>query len=487
MASEESDSVKVRTARTIKWNTIDRVFSQVAYAVVGVVLANLLSQEDFGLVGVLLIFQAFAIILTDSGFGAALLRKKNPTAQDYSTVFWFNLVVSILIYAILWICAPLIAERFHDGRLTDMAKVMFTAFVINGLSIVQTNQMMKRMDARPIAIADITGLCVSGIAGICLALKGAGAWSIVWQTVILAIVKTGMLWVGGGWRPQTGIHPESLREIWPIGASVLTSSMLNTLSLQLYNIVIGAYYKTLTSLGIYTQADKWSKMGSASISQILTASFVPLLAGVQDDAKAFRRYITRIDRFTAFILFPALGGMAAIGDPLFHTLFGDKWDAAIPLFQILCLRGIFVVLTSLHNNYLLSLGRKGSLIAVEVIKDGLMIVAILCTVWSRSLDLIVWGQFWASALTYVIVAVITSRATGYSLLQMLKNLAPFIMVAGAMWAAVWGVGHLRTFPLLRLAIEISTGAAVYFLICALLGLPELKEAFAYTTGRFRKK
>ena len=131
MASEESDSVKVRTAHTIKWNTIDRVFSQVAYAVVGVVLANLLSQEDFGLVGVLLIFQAFAIILTDSGFGAALLRKKNPTAQDYSTVFWFNLVVSILIYAILWICAPLIAERFHDGRLTDMAKVMFTAFVIN--------------------------------------------------------------------------------------------------------------------------------------------------------------------------------------------------------------------------------------------------------------------------------------------------------------------------------------------------------------------
>lgn len=478
--------MKLRTARTIKWNTIDRVASQVVYALVGVVLANLLSQDDFGLVGVLLIFQAFALILTDSGFGAALLRKKDPTEADYSTVFWFNLAVSIFLYVALWICAPLIARWFHDTRLIAMSKVMFTAFVINGLGIVQTNKMMKRMEVRPIAIADVTGLCISGVAGVWIALSGGGAWALVWQTVILAAVKTTMLWGAGKWRPHTGIHIDSLRQIWRIGVSVLTSSMLNTICLQLYNIVIGAYYKTLSSLGVYTQADKWSKMGSASISQILTASFVPLLAAAQDDAATFRRYMTRIDRFTAFILLPALCGMAITGEPLFHTLFGHKWDAAIPLFQILCIRGIFVVITSLHNNYLLSLGKARDLIIVETVKDVLMVGAILSTVWFDSLLLLVWGQLAASVLTFIIVTFITARATGYHSFSMLRDFSPFMIITICMCVAAYALGHLSDIPLLRLMIEITGGLAIYLMAARVLRLPELDEASSYLLGRFRR-
>lgn len=140
-------SLKLRTARTLKWNTIDRVASQVLYAVIGVVLANVLGKEDFGLVGVLLVFQAFAILFVDSGFGAALLQKKEPTQKDYSTVFWFNLGVSVAVYMILWFCAPVIADIFQgDKRLIPLSKLMFTAFIINGLAIVQTNRLMKKMD-----------------------------------------------------------------------------------------------------------------------------------------------------------------------------------------------------------------------------------------------------------------------------------------------------------------------------------------------------
>ncbi len=479
--------MKLRTARTIKWNTIDRVASQIVYALVGVVLANILSQEDFGLVGVLLIFQAFATILTDSGFGAALLRKKNPTDADYSTVFWFNLAVSLLLYCLLWACTPLIAKAFHDSRLIPLSKVMFLAFIINGLAIVQTNKLMKQMNVRPLAIANTIALILSGAAGIAIALAGGGAWAIVWQTVLLAVLKTAIIWIQAKWRPALEFRIASLREIWGVGASVLSSSMLNTLCLQLYNIVIGAYYKTLSALGIYTQADKWSKMGSASISQILTASFVPLLAQAQDDTPTFHRYLKKIDRFTAFILMPALGGMAAIGAPLFHTLFGSKWDAAIPLFQILCIRGIFVVITSLHTNYLLALGKSRLLIITEAIKDTLMIIAILCTVWYDSLELLVWGQFAASALTLLIVAAITARATGYPLHSMLRDFLPYTLIAALMCGICLLLGSLiPALPLVSLMAQLTGGFAIYHLLCHLLHLPELPEATTYLLGRFRR-
>ena len=160
-------SLKLKTARTLKWNTVDKLASQVLYGVVGVVLANVLSQEDFGLVGALLVFQAFAIIFADSGFGAALLRDKNPTEEDYSTVFWFNLSVSVAIYLVLLACGPLIARIFQDDvRLIPLSRVMFLTFVLNALAIVQTNRLMKRMDVRMLAISNV----VAQIAGVGLEL-----------------------------------------------------------------------------------------------------------------------------------------------------------------------------------------------------------------------------------------------------------------------------------------------------------------------------
>lgn len=478
--------MKLRTARTLKWNTIDRVASQLVYALVGVVLANELSEEDFGLVGVLLIFQAFATILTDSGFGAALLRKKQATEADYSTVFWFNLLVSLGLYVILWLGAPIIAEIFHDQRLIPLSKVMFVAFVVNGLAIVQTNILMKQMNVRPLAIANTIALIVSGGVGIWIALAGGGAWALVWQTVTLAIIKTSLLWIWGKWRPRTWMHRESLSGIWKVGMGVLSSSMLNTIFLQLYNIAIGAWYTSLSILGIYTQADKWSKMGSASISQILTASFVPLLASVQDNEKNFRQYVTKINRFTAFILFPALGGLAAVGEPLFHTLFGNKWDAAIPLFQLLSLRGIFVVITSLHNNYLLALGKVKEMVTIEVTKDVMMGIALLSTIWFGSLELLVIGQFAASFLTFIIVSFITARATHYTVLQMLRDFLPSVVISVLTIAVALLLGQLGAMPILRLMIELTAGLATYIIIARLCRLSELQESVSYLLGRFRR-
>lgn len=474
--------LKSKTAKTLKWNALDRVATQVLYALSGVVLANLLSKEDFGLVGVLAVFQAFAILFVDSGFGSALLQKKSPNNDDYSTVFWFNLAVSIGVYILLFFLAPAIADFFDDARLVAMSRVMFLTFVLTGLGIVQTNRLMKRMDVRQIAIADLVALSVSGCLGVALAIAGFGAWAIVWQSVSLAAIKSGWLWLTGHWIPKLVFSRVSMRDVRNIGVSVFVSQFFNTLFLNVYQFVIGKWY-SLSQLGCYTQADKWSKMGSASLSQILMSSFVPVLSGVQDNPDTFRRYMQRMDRFTALLTFPSLLCLAACGNSLFHFLFGTKWDVAIPLFQILCIRGAGTVFISLYSNFMMSLGHGRQLVVVEVVKDVTTATVLLATVFTMSLEALVWGQLVATVATWIVAGVITSRVSGYNLRYLFSDLLPFV------FASVLAVTAILILPLpegdisntlsltslASLVMQLFAGAVVAVLALAAMKIPELKE------------
>ncbi len=489
-----NSELKSRTANTLKWNSIDRVATQVLYGLSGIVLADLLSKEDFGLVGVLGVFQAFAILFVDSGFGSALLQKKEPNEDDYSTVFWFNLGVSVIIYALLFICAPLIANFFNAPQLTSLSRVMFLTFVLTGLGIVQTNRMMKRMDVKQIAIADLFALSVSACLGIALAYAGFGAWAIVWQSVALAALKSGWLWMTGNWTPKAVFSGRSLRDIRNIGVSVFISQFFNTLFLNIYPFVIGKWY-SLSKLGSYNQADKWSKMGSASLSQILTSSFVPLLAKMQDDIATYHRYMQRIDRFTALLTFTALTIVAACGGSIFHFLFGTKWDEAIPLFQILCIRGIGTVFISLYSNFMMALGHGRQIVVVEVVKDISTIVALLATVFTMSLEIIVWGQLAATATTWIVASIIATRSTGYRMRQFASDILPFAFAATVAALAIWLVpipgGNIMrplNLPSLgALCIQGLAGFAAALLTLTLLRVPELKEAYGIIVNRFAKR
>ena len=254
-------SLKTRTARTIKWNVIDRVASQVLYAITGVVLARLLTTEEFGLVGAILVFQAFASLLVDSGFSYALIQRKNPSQTDYSTVLWFNMAVAGALYVILYFCAPLIADCFQgDRRLIPLSRVMFLSFIINASAIVQTNRLMKRMDVKMVAISNSIGLGVAAGVGIALAVGGFGAWAIVWQTITLGAVKSAVLWTAERWRPTFVFSWAALRSYFGVGSRMMATSFLNTLFLNIYSFFIG-HRAGLAPLGYYSQSDKWSKMG----------------------------------------------------------------------------------------------------------------------------------------------------------------------------------------------------------------------------------
>ena len=463
--------LKQLTARSVKWNLIDKVSQQALYLITGVVLANLLTQEDFGLVGAVLVFQAFASLLVDSGFSYALLQRKNPTRTDYSTVLWFNLAVAAVLYVVLFFCAPLIAGVFqHDERLVPLSRVMFLSFILNASAIVQTNRFMKEMNVRPVAAANSLGLFAGAVAGIWLAVSGAGAWAIVWQTITLAAV----------------------RGFFAVGSGMMATSFLNTVFQNIYSFFIG-FRAGLAPLGYYTQADKWSKMGITTISQTLTSAFLPTLSQVQDDCERFARVSAKMNRSTSYLLFPCMGFLLVMATPLFHALFGEKWDFSIPLFQILLLRGVFTVLTAGYNNFAIARARTRLVFRMELLRDGAALLFLAVTypwiadsyetdlVWG--IKILLWGQLLASGLTWLALLRATAPVARRPMLSLLADSLPYLLLTLVCMAPMWGITLAVANPWLQLLLQGVCGAVIYIGACRLSGSAIQRDLLQYLRGK----
>ena len=423
--------------------------------------------------------------MVDGGFAYALLQRKENSRLDYSTVLWFNIGMSLLVYAVLFMAAPWIATLFqHDARIVPISRVLFLSLILNAAVIVQVNQLVKAMNVKMVAISNSIGLLLGGATGIWMALSGYGAWAIVGQTLVLGVTKALILWTTSRWMPMFRFSWNSLKSYFGIGSRMMLTSFLNTLFLNIYSFFIG-HKSGLISLGYYTQSDKWSKMGIASLSQVLTSTFLPTLAAVQDDAERFRRIASKINRFTAYLLFPAMLGLMALATPIFHALFGAKWDPSILLFQILLFRGIFVVLNSLWNNYLLALGHARSIMWLEVLRDGIALLALWITwpymTYTTSTDpvagvaIMLLGQLVATFITWIATLILTLRATHTSLLTYLRDLMPYAVIAGLLSAGAWVLTFLPIGPWTQLAVAVPSAVGLWILVNSLLDSKIQKE------------
>lgn len=455
----------------MKWNIIDRLSTQILYAVTGIVLAREVSQEEFGLVGALLVFQAFASLLVDSGFFSALLQYKKPSRLDYSTVLWFNLGISGVLYLILFLAAPLIADCFQgDTRLIPLSRVMFLCLILNSAGIVQANILIKNMEVKMLAVSNALGIFVGAIVGIWLAVNGFGAWAIVWQSVIVVATKAIILWTSSDWRPLWRFSWHSLHSLAGLGSKMLFTSFLNTLFQKIYALIIGNRV-SLTALGYYTQSDKWSNIGITSLSQVFSSSFVPPLSAVQDQPALFIAMVSKMNRFTAYVLFPLMFGLMAMATPLFHTLFGQKWDPSIILFQILILRGIFTVLNSLYTNYLLALGHGSAIMKLEIVRDTAAIIALAVTFPFMNLstpdqpvlgiEILLYGQLAASFVTWIASLAATIRLTGVGLRQFITDMIPYIAQTLLIIPVMLYAGSLCNASWLKLCVEITVALGLY--------------------------
>ena len=491
-----SGNLKLTVARTLKWNVIDRLSSQLLYAVTGVVLARELSDTEFGLVGAIMVFQMFAERFIESGFASALLQRKSPTRLDYSTVLWFNLFMAVTLYIILFLLAPWIADIFQKNEsLIPLSRVMFLTFIMNSLSIVQSNRLIKRMETRLVAVSNSIGLTAGAVVGIYLAVSGYGAWALVWQAMTVAVVKTAILWFSSGWTPLMAFSYHALKSFFKIGAVVMLTSLLNTAFQSIGSFLIGSKVN-IGSLGYYTQADKWSKMAVVSISQIFASSFIPLLSSVQDDPERYARMCGKVHRFAAYLLFPGMCLLAVMATPIFHTLFETKWDLAIILFQLMVIRGIFFTLSNLYGNFILSVARSRRLVANEVIRGTATIIAIVFTLpyiaTSTSdnpihgVEIFVWGQLAATVVTWFVSLLLVIRISDRTLFSYIGDMLPYIIITGMSLIPCIMLLDAPIHPLLICILQASVFIAIYIGTNAMLKSRIQADVLSYLLGRFRR-
>lgn len=493
---QPGENMKGRVASTLKWNVIDKIATQVLYAVTGIILARVLDQADFGLIGAILVFQSFATLFIDSGFSYALIQRKRPTHEDYSTIFWFNLLTATAVYIVLFFCSPWIADLFQgDERLIPLGRVMFLTFILNAAAIVQTNRRIKMMNVKMVTVSNSAGLIAGAVAGIYLALTGAGAWALVWQAVVNAGVKTALLWFSDSWRPAMRMKLSVLRSFFKVGSGVLGASFLNILFQNIYSFFIGNR-AGIVPLGYYTQADKWSKMGVSSLSAIFTQTFLPMLSEYQDHPEKYAATTSRINRLAAYAVFPSFALLIVTATPIFHALFGTKWDPSIILFQLLLIRGIFTIITALYHNYVLSLGRSRLMIVSEIIRDGTAVIAIIATLpyialsspenLTQGITIFLWGQVIASVIAWAVMMIIAARVSWSNPWRYLYDLLPYAAISLLTAMGLWWLRDLIANPWLQIAAVSIAGAAIYIAINRMLGSKIQAEAFAFLRSRFRK-
>lgn len=459
----QEPSLKDKTIKGVSWSAADAFLGQGVTFLVGLVLARLLSPEEYGLIGIVTIFTTIMLGIVDSGFSNALIRKKEVSDEDYSTLFFFNLAVSVVMYGLLFICAPWIARFFERSQLVDLVRVMGLLLILQALSIVQSTILSRRIDFKTKTKASFVSAVSSGVIGIVLALLGFGVWSLVAQQLSRQLIYSICLWILNHWRPKLICNPNSLRYMWGFGWKLLLSGLLNNIWNELYQIVVGKFYSPAT-LGQYTRSKEYAKIFSSNFTVIIQRVSYPVLAQVQDDEKRMISAYRRIIKITMFISVVVLFFMGAVAEPLVYCLIGPQWHTAATFLPWICISMSLYPLHAINLNMLQVQGRTDVFLYLEIIKK---IIAILPLCLGIFVD-IYWmlvGTIFTGIISFFLNSYYVGKSLGYTSFMQLKDVAPSYGVATIISLSVFFLKYLPLSYWIVLPLQVITGIGVFFVVC----------------------
>lgn len=453
-------TLKDKTANGLLWGGVSNGLQQLLNLFFGIFLARLLDSSEYGLVGMLAIFSGIAGTVQDCGFPAALINKINLKHEDCNAVFWFNTFISIVFYSLFFFFAPLIADFFGHEELTILARVVFLGFVISGTSIVHNALLYKEMRMKQMAKINITSLACSGIVGVTLAFIGVSYWSLVGQTLAYITCISTLRWHYCRWRPTLNINMRPLRPLFSFSVKLLLTNIVNQVNNNIFSAILGRHY-TPADVGYYTQGNKWDDMGAQTINGMSGSIAQPAFAEVgRNDHERLRRVLRSLLRFTAFISFPALFGLALIANELIVITIGTKWLPAVALLVVLCLKGAVLPINNVYNQLAVSLGRSDVVFWCNIIFGAAQIgmaflmfrFGILWMVRSYSAGFVVMMIVWQ---------VIAKRLIGFSHCDAIRCIAPYTAVALAVMVATYYITLPISNVVLLLLLKIIVAAALY--------------------------
>lgn len=466
-------SLKDKTVKGVVWSSIDRFTSQGISFVFSLLIARMLMPSDYGVIAMLGIFMAVSGCFIDSGFGTALVRKIDRTETDFSTVFYFNNVVAILFYGLLWLASPIIADFYDLPLLEDVTKVVGLNLVIGALGGIQNAKLSIAIDFKTRAKISVITTLFTGIVGLYLAYCGYGVWALVFQALSSNILRTILLWSYVKWKPQWLFSWKSFREMFSFGSKMLASGLLDTTYNNLYTIVIGKCFNS-AALGVYSRADGLAQFPSSNITGVLQNVTFPVLSSIQNDEERLSIGYKKLLRLSAFIIFPLMVGLAAVADPFIRLVLTDKWEGTIYYLQILCFALMWYPIHAINLNLLMAKGRSDYFLKLEVIKK-IQGVIILCITVPLGLVAMCYGRIVSSLISLVWNTYYTKKIIGYGYTQQMKDLMHILLHTLVMGAITYWVVCMLPNLWLKLIVGILAGMAYYIAGAYLMKFEEMKE------------
>ncbi len=454
--------LKQRTAKGLLWGGIGNGAMQLLNLVFGIFLARLLTPADYGVVGALTIFSATAGLLSESGFTLAIVNRREVTDRDYDAVFWFNVAASLTLYTILFFCAPAIARFYKTPEMVPLARFLFTSFVFGGLATAPAAYLFRNLMVKQRSQIQILAIVISGTVGVICAFNGWGYWGIALQTVLYSGANCVMMWIICRWRPSFSFHWDSLKSMLPFSLRQLVTSLFTHINNNFFSVLLGRFYG-MRITGFYTQGNKWTTMGYSTLVGMINSVGQPVLRQTVDDPDRLLRVFRKLLRFTAFISFPAMLGLAIIARDLIVITISDKWLDSVAVMQILCVGGAVIPLNILYGNLFNSIGRPG-IYMWNTIALGLLQLASVCLTYPYGLQFMLIIYSAINILWLLVWQFFARRHIRLTFLAMLADIAPYAILSAAVMILTWIATRSLGNPYIGLPVKIIVAAGAYALL-----------------------
>lgn len=468
------ESLKKKTVKGVAWTSLNKVLNMGLSFVIGIILARLLSPDDYGLLAMIAVFNAIAFAFLDSGFGSALVRKPDLTEDDNTTAFFFNLAAGAIMFGVIWVIAPWVSVFYDKPILTPLLRAEGSLLIVSAFKIVQNTQLTRALNFKAMMIIRVVASVVGGVVGIIAAYSGLGVWALVVMHIADSLISLILLWVISPWRPRGKWSKRSFNYLWGYGSKLLASGLLDTIYGNIYPIVIGKFYSA-ADLGQYSRAKGYADMPSTSLTGVIQQVTFPVLSQIQDDDQRLGNNYRRMLRFTVFLVFPIMIGMAALAHPLVISLVTDKWAQCVPYLQIICFSSMWYPVHAINLNLLQVKGRSDLFLRLEIIKKALITVVVFVCVPFGIIG-ICCGSVFTSLACLAINTYYTGKLINVGFVRQMMDMTPTLLASLAMGAVVYFAVMPFGNDVVKLAVGIPLGMVLYLAIAKVFRMPELQEA-----------
>ena len=478
------ESLKNKTIKGVAWSGIDNVTQYGVSFVVSIVLARLLSPDDYGLIGIIAIFTAVCSTFIYAGFGSALVRKKDATDEDYNTVFFVNFITSLFLYAVIFLCSPLIADFFKREELISLTRVSALGVIVGALTLVQQTILTKRIDFRTQTKITFIASIVSGVVGIVMALVGFGVWALVYQGLVSGIVRTVLLWTYNKWFPNFRFSNMSFHELFGFGWKLMVSGLLDTVWKQLYQVVVGKFYNPAT-LGQYTRANGFSELFSSNLTSVVQRVTYPVLSNIQDEKERMVVAYRKIIKFTMFISSIAMFALGAVSEPLLYCLIGPKWHEAATYLPLICISASTYPIHALNLNMLQVQGRSDLFLGLEIIKKTIAVGPLFIGAFVGIMPML-YTNLITTVIAFFLNSHYSGKMVGYSSWMQIKDVAPSYGIAIVVALSVFFLKFLPITNWVILPLQGIIGLITIIMLCRVFHLEEFDATINMLKPLLRK-